>query len=100
MVSLLSYFSSAGIVAGGEDDREVIDNDDVEHVTLLTAPRYTGPGRVLLVWVGGCRPSYHGQKSQVTITDITMTSLQFWLTTKNMDMGIFKGLVRLDVTTG
>ena len=98
---MLSDFSSAAIVlGGGEDDRKVIDNDNVEHVTLLTAPRYTGPSRALLVWVGGSRPRYDGQKTQVTITDITMTSLEFWLRTKNIDMDIFKGLVRLDVTTG
>ena len=77
----------------------MININNVEHrekTTFLMAPRYTERrGEASLVWVGGeeSRPRYQGQNTRVTITDLTMTHLNLWLETKNMDLKMFEALV-------
>ena len=71
------------------------DINNVEHVTVLVAPRYTQHREAALVWLGGAggRPRYRGQNTQVIITDTLMTHLKLWLQTKNLDINTFKALV-------
>ena len=80
----------------------MININNVEHgqhgqqTTFLMAPRYTARrGEPSLVWVGGeeSRPRYQGQNTGVIITDLTMTQLNLWLETKNMDLKMFEALV-------
>ena len=80
----------------------MININNVEHgqpghqTTFLMAPRYTERrGEPSLVWVGGeeSRPRYQGQNTRVTMTDLTMTRLNLWLQTRNMDLKMFEALV-------
>ena len=77
-------------------DQNINNAEHGQHTTFLMAPRYTERrGEPSLVWLGGeeSRPGYEGQKSRVIMTDITMTHLNLWLQTRNMDLKMFEALV-------